>query len=366
MVQSNSDVFIALGVVLSTFMGRFGLMFTLVNIAWRAWQTFNDVTEESYGKMSSLNQMFARAGGYMEAFGEILSTINGDTYELSESLVMKLKSIGAFEGVLKMGNSLLTIYKVLEKIFTVGSKVANMFDGNLGWAIVYTVLAARVIQTILVFTRFLEIMRVTKTLFSALSMSTFPFKAGLMQVTVAIAALGLAWKLATYLFDNWGALNFVQKLGGVLGVLGLLTIAIYAIGTAFGIAALTEAAFLAPLILIVAAISAAILGIQELYNWIDSKNTPGQQKVIDSNRDNFYSNPDAIGSVIPRNFRNSMQGQTELSTLRNSPTYAPINQSNSDMSSSQDINLYLELDGERVYQNQIKYHEREGARSERG
>jgi hypothetical protein len=214
-------------------------------------------------------------------------------------------------------------------------------------------------------------MRATKTLFSALSLSTFPFKKELLGVTAAIGLVILAWQLSTYLFRNWDSLSLLTKIGGVVGVLTLLTAAVYAIGAAFGIAAIGEFAFLAPILALTAAIAALMIGLYELYNYFnkpiyDNGETPNtlQETQIDNMGADF--GVDSRSSFIPRNFRNSMQGQTELSTLRNSPTYAPINQQNSDMSSSQDINLYLDLDGERVYQNQIKYHEREGARNSRG
>jgi hypothetical protein len=383
MLQSNSESFIALGIVLSTFLGRFGYMFAFVNIAWRAWQTFNDVTEESYGKMSSLNQMFARAGGYIEAFGEILSTINGKEYGLSESLVMKLKSIGAFEGVLKMGSVLLKVYNALKKIYEVGSWVVNLFDGWAGYAIAIGFLAYRAVIAIIAIrnaylTLKVAIIAVTTTvrafastwaLIANLQIATGSIIAKLGLVTIAILALYGVWKLTTYLFDNWGSLNFVQKLMGVLGVLGLLTVAVYAIGAAFGFAAITEFAFLAPLLAILAVISALILGIAELYNYI--KNPPPdiskaqKDKNIQEIGQRLPSLDGFIGSVIPRNFDNDMSTQRELSRQRYSPIPIPISQSEGQLS-SQDINLYLDLDGERIYQNQIKYNEREGARSQQG
>jgi hypothetical protein len=153
---------------------------------------------------------------------------------------------------------------------------------------------------------------------------------------------------------------------GIVTVLGLLGAAIYGVGTAFGFAAITEFAFLAPLLAICAAVALLILGISELVSYFDRTNPiPREQRTENSEESTNASSIYSLGSVIPRNFDNNMSTQRELSRQRYSPIPIPISQSEGQLS-SQDINLYLDLDGERIYQNQIKYNEREGARSQQG
>lgn len=412
MLQSNSGAFVALGTAAAFFLGGIYPMFAIVNLLFRAWQTFNDVTGESYVKMSSLNKAFARIGGYMEAVGEFLSTFDGKTFSMSEALIMKLKSIGIFETVISITSGLTKIYNVLHWIYGVGMWVVNMFDGWLGYAVVFAFMGYKLYQFGVLMVAFWGTVKVAATwirfFFWSMALGNSPIKALMASLSAMIPTVNLAGisfgrlafpigviifliialagvaYLAYDVFKSWNKLSFGEKLFASTFLFASFILIIYnmimvvnSLRTAFGLAAIAEYTFLAPILAIAAAIGILIYAIKQLYDTYDNwkgigegsfgqhDNTKGHVERNELGYPMNYGNPEAKKDTgfVPQSFESDMTPTTRVRGLQ-FQSAANNRELLSSLNQNQNINLNIDLDGEVLHRSSRRLNDRENARSD--